>query len=90
MLELLYSNQFKKDFKKIRKIAFEDLKITFDVISRLENQKKLELKYNDHMLNGDYNNCRECHLKPDLLLIYKTTKTELILVRIGSHSELFG
>jgi len=41
-------------------------------------------------LIGSYHGCRECHVSPDWLLIYQTTETELILVRTGSHSELFG
>jgi len=89
MLEVLYSNQFKRDFKKIKKLAFEDIKIVFDVISKLENEKMLEQKFKDHELTGDYIGYRECHLKPDLLLIYKIRENELILTRIGSHSELF-
>lgn len=90
MLELSFTNQFKKDFKIIRKLPFKDLKITFDIISKLEKQEKLEANFKDHDLIGDYIGYRECHIKPDLLLIYKANETELILTRIGSHSELFG
>ena len=42
------------------------------------------------LLIGDYADHRECHISPDWLLIYQTTGTELILVRTGSHSTLFG
>ncbi len=90
MLELLFTNQFKKDFKNIRKLPFKDLKIVFDLISRLEKQDKLEARFKDHDLTGNYIGYRECHIKPDLLLIYKTNETQLFLTRIGSHSELFG
>ena len=43
----------------------------------------------DHQLKGDYKDCRECHLSPDFLLIYKIEAETLILVRCGSHAELF-
>jgi mRNA interferase YafQ len=46
-------------------------------------------QFRDHPLKGGYAGCRECHLRPDLLLIYIQSATELKLVRLGSHSELF-
>ena len=47
--------------------------------------------YQDHPLSGNWNDHRDCHLKPDLLLIYrKPGKVTLQLVRLGSHHELFG
>jgi mRNA interferase YafQ len=56
-----------------------------------ENDTPLPKKYNDHALKGKYTAYRECHIRPDLLLIYKKDKTNLILVlvRTGSHSQLF-
>ncbi len=56
-----------------------------------KDNKKLEAKYRDHTLIGNYLNCRECHIKPDLLLIYKIDNDilELALVRVGTHSKLF-
>lgn len=51
--------------------------------------KKLPEKYRDHSLAGDYHGYRECHIKPDVLLIYRTDEQCLYLARIGSHSELF-
>ena len=89
MLDILFTNQFKKDFKKIRKLPFKDLKTIFDLISKLENQEELELRFKNHNLTGDYTGYQECHIKPDLLLIYKISKNQLYLTRIGSHSELF-
>ena len=54
-------------------------------------EKVLAPKYKDHTLSGNYRNYRECHIKPDLLLIYKIERAELVLyaVHIGSHSDLF-
>ena len=50
---------------------------------------KLPEKYKDHDLLGSYIDYRECHVKPDVLLIYKADEQLLYLYRIGSHSELF-
>ena len=51
----------------------------------------LEARYRDHDLSGDWAGYRECHIKPDLLLIYrKSEPSTLRLARLGSHSELFG
>jgi len=89
MLEIIYSSQFKKDFKKARKLPLSDLKIIFEVISILEQEVILDAKYRDHELSGNWSNFRECHIKPDLLLIYKTNVSELQLARLGTHSDLF-
>lgn len=63
----------------------------YSVIEKLANREKLEEKYKDHDLMGEYQDCRECHITPDWLLIYRVEETELILVltRTGSHSDLF-
>lgn len=89
MLNIVYSTQFKKDFKKARKLPLADLKELFDIISMLEKQETLTIKYKDHELTGNWNGFKECHIKPDRLLIYKITDNELLLARLGSHSELF-
>jgi len=53
--------------------------------------KPLEKKFVDHKLTGNWKHCRECHIKPDLLLIYKVNndKKEVSLLRIGNHASLF-
>lgn len=89
MVEIGYSNQFKKDFKKARKLPLLELKAIFDVISSLEQEGALDEKFKDHELSGNWANYRECHIKPDLLLIYKLEGSTLKLARLGSHSELF-
>ena len=89
MIEVLYTNQFKKDFKKVKKLPFEDIKLIFEVVSALEHESKLDKKFKDHALIGNYIGYRECHIKPDLLLIYKTNQQSLMLTRLGSHSDLF-
>ncbi|MGA9070320.1 MAG: type II toxin-antitoxin system YafQ family toxin [Terracidiphilus sp.] len=57
----------------------------------LANDQPLEQRLRDHDLSGDWSGYRECHVKPDLLLIYrKAEDNSLRLARLGSHSELFG
>lgn len=89
MLKIRYSSQFKKDFKKVRNLLLPDLKAIFEVISTLEKNSILDKKYKDHELSGNWAKLRECHIKPDLLLIYKVNSDELQLARLGSHSDLF-
>lgn len=81
------SSAFKRDFKKHGEI---DVGL-IEVLYKLLNDEVLPEKYRDHGLTGDWVGYRECHVKPDLLLIYKrTAENELRLARFGSHSELFG
>ncbi len=87
-MKLIYTTQFKKDFKKINKQQKKLSKLTV-VIEKLLSQQKLESKYKDHPLSGNYKNHRDCHIAPDWILIYRITKDELILERTGSHSDLF-
>ncbi len=88
MYQIFRTKSFKKDYKKLKNNEKELLK---DVIVKLAKGEALEEKYKDHKLIGDYLGCRECHIKPDLLLIYRYNNDilELALVRVGSHSELF-
>ena len=85
-----FTTQFKKDIKLAKKQGKDTDKI-FEVVEKLANDEVLEAKYKDHCLTGDYKDCRECHIEPDWLLIYKKYDSELILmlVRTGSHSDLF-
>jgi len=89
MHNLEYSTQFKKDFKKIVKLPIPDVIEVGHVISSLQSGKVLPEKYADHSLSGNWANYRDCHIKPDLVLIYKIETMTLKLARIGSHSELF-
>ena len=59
--------------------------------SKFKKDEPLEAKYKDHTLSGNYADFRECHIKPDLLLIYTFDDkyNELVLTRFNSHSELF-
>jgi len=61
------------------------------VLLTLVTDQPLDAKFRDHDLTGDWAGYRECHVKPDLLLIYRKSEPDLLrLARLGSHSELFG
>jgi len=85
-----YSSQFKKDFKKIAKLSIPDIVEVGHVIKVLDQGGALPKKYSDHLLSGNWSGYRDCHIKPDLVLIYKIDNGILKLARVGSHSELFG
>ncbi len=87
-MNICYTNQFKKDYKRIKKQNKDLIKLQ-DVIEKLADGERLEQKYKDHQLSGIWKNHRDCHIEPDWILIYRTTSEELILERTGSHSELF-
>ncbi|HDX6248737.1 TPA: type II toxin-antitoxin system YafQ family toxin [Campylobacter fetus subsp. venerealis] len=82
------SNRFKKSFKKLNT---QEQEIFKEIVDKLANDEILDPKYKDHSLSGNFKNFRECHLKPDLLLIYQKQKDTLILycLDVGSHSKLF-
>ena len=92
MLKIEYQGQFKKDFKIAVKRGC-DISELQKVITLLVNEQPLPEKYRDHALTSskEYNGVRECHIKPDWLLIYKIRNDCLILqlIRTGSHSDLF-
>lgn len=61
------------------------------VLRMLESGQEIPKEYNPHMLKGDYEGCMECHIQGDFLLIWIDIEAdEIILVRLGSHSELYG
>ena len=61
-----------------------------ETLRLLQCGKSLPAARRDHALMGNLGGLRECHLAPDWLMVYQTTEDELVLVRLGSHSELFG
>lgn len=88
MLKLTVSGQYKRDHKTILKRGWNvgSLKTVLDV---LLNEEKLDRKYHDYELSGNYVGYRECHIESDWLLIYKIADGQLKLQRTGSHSDLF-
>ena len=86
-------NSFKRDLKRESKGAnLAALNQTLPlVLALLAQDVPLPHKFHDHQLSGEWQGHNECHIKPDLLLIYHKQDTEILtLVRLGSHSELFG
>ncbi len=90
MLTIKYESTFKKDFKRVVKRGYQ-ISLMETVIDMLANEIPLPPKYKDHPLAGNYADCRECHITPDWLLIYRKNDRELILTltRTGTHSVLF-
>ena len=88
LLELEYHNEFKRDVKKIQ-AQNKNKQDLVDIVKLLRNKEKLPIKYRNHPLSGNYKGSYELHIWPDWLLIYKITKSSIILIRTGSHSELF-
>ncbi|MBF0288291.1 MAG: type II toxin-antitoxin system YafQ family toxin [SAR324 cluster bacterium] len=88
MLNIFYTSQFKKDYKRVKK-QHKDLSKIQHVIECLVNEEPLDPKYKDHQLVGNWKQHKECHVEPDWLLIYRISGGNLYLERTGSHSELF-
>lgn len=88
--EISVTGQFKKDVLLAKKQG-KNLDELWTVVEKLSNGETLEEKYKDHNLTGQYSGCRECHISPDWLLIYKQQKNILVLMlyRLDSHSDLF-
>ena len=88
MYSIFRTASFKKQYKKLSPTDKDLLK---DIIILLAQNIELEEKYKDHKLTGNFKDLRECHVKPDLLLIYKIDDDilELALVQVGNHSSLF-
>ena len=89
MREIIRQSQFKTDLKRIARSGRYQVAELLTVIDALANDRPLASKHHDHPLAGHWQSYRECHLRPDWLLIYKLEPGRLILVRTGSHSELF-
>lgn len=83
------SNNFKRSFRKIKLTDDEEANY-IEIVYKLLNDVELDEKYKDHQLKGKWKDYRECHIKPDLLLVHKINGDTLELIDIGSHSELFG
>ena len=81
--------QFKKDVKRLKKRG-KDIEKIKNIICCLIEAKTLLSKNKDHPLKGTLKDCRECHIEPDWLLIYRIEGSVLCLVRTGSHTDLFG
>lgn len=90
-LQVIWTSQFKKDYKLAIKRGLDIEKLD-DIIRKLSAGQSLPPELNDHQLNGNLKNYRECHIEPNWLLIYRIEKNILVLTlsRTGTHSDLFN
>jgi len=91
MLTVRWSSKFQKDLKAVQKRG-KDMHKFKSVAECLALEKPLPIRNRDHRLTGNWQGCRECHVEPDWLLIYRVIDEERALefVRMGSHADLFG
>ena len=92
-MNVRWRNQFKRDYRRMMKQNKDIDKLDY-VIEELAVPNPLPEQYRDHNLIGDYTGYRECHISPDWLLIYDYEtlddgEQQLLLVRTGSHADLF-
>ena len=91
MRTIEWTSQFKRDYKRESKGQRQetlDVEL-FPIVDTLANDQLLDPRYRDHALTGEWKDYRDCHIKPDMVLIYrKPDDVVLQLVRLGSHSEL--
>lgn len=89
--KIKYSKEFKKSLKKVMKQG-KNIDKLLNIVEMLSHKKKLDSKYKDHALYNDkrFKDCRDCHIEPDWVLIYKYIENEivLLLVNTGSHSDV--
>jgi mRNA interferase YafQ len=86
-----YTRQFERDLKRLRR-GGHDLTLLKTLLTNLVAGERLAPKFKDHRLIGAWQGRRECHIRPDWLLIYKIDREQnlIILERTGSHADLFG
>lgn len=92
MRSIEYTTAFRRDFKRERSGQHGPRldALLSAAVALLAQDDPLPPSYRDHPLSGEWKDCRDCHLRPDLLLLYRKPDTDrLQLVRLGSHSELF-
>ncbi|MGH7600616.1 MAG: type II toxin-antitoxin system YafQ family toxin [bacterium] len=82
------TSKFKKDVKRMQKRG-KDFNAFKEIIVKLASGRKLDPKHRDHLLVGEYKDSRECHIAPDWLLIYELGEREIVLIRTGTHADLF-
>lgn len=86
MRDVIRSRKFDKEYKNAGGLNAE----LIDVVYHLIHDKPLPEKYRNHPLKGNWQGFWDCHVRPDLVLIYKITNDAIELHRLNSHSELFG
>ena len=89
MRQIVPTTQFKRDARLMQRrgLALDELRA---VARQIAEGEPLAPTYRDHKLTGPLRDCRECHIRPDWLLVYRLSDAELVLVRTGTHADLFG
>jgi mRNA interferase YafQ len=89
--QIVRTRRFKKAFKRIQNLQGFKSETFIHVVETLASGKQLDKKYRDHKLSGNLKDFRECHLAPDILLLYQRDGDILVLtlVSIGNHAQLF-
>lgn len=82
------TTQFKRDVKRLQQQG-KDLQKLKNTLNHLVDEEELPLNYRDHVLVGQYKGTRECHIEPNWLLIYESAGSAIVLIRTGSHQDLF-
>ena len=90
MYEVKFTTAYKKSYKLMKKRGL-DITLLDEVVDLLRQGRQLDEKYRDHGLTGDFAGFRECHVKPDWLLVYliENDVLTLTLVDTGTHSDIF-
>lgn len=87
---LRFSSHYKKDVKRFRNQPKKMEKVV-EILRMLRDEIPIPQEYSPHVLKGDYKGCMECHVEGDFLLIWvDETQNQIGVLRLGSHSELFG
>ena len=90
MLTPEFTTQFKRDYRQSIKRNL-DMSLIDSLVMDLSEEIPLLEKHQDHSLKGKYKGCRECHIQPDWLLVYRIVdKENIVFVRNGTHSDLFS
>lgn len=89
MRRLKTTKRFERDLKRAKKRG-KQLDKLWSVVECLLNNEPLDARHRAHLLSGEWQSFRECHIEPDWLLIWREAEDQLVLVRTGTHSDLFG
>jgi mRNA interferase YafQ len=88
MRRITQRKSFRKDLKRMQKRDRDTHKLFF-VVEQLSRTGILDAKFRSHKLTGTWSDFSECHIEPDWLLIYNVNDSEVLLVRTGTHADLF-
>ena len=90
MKQLQPTTQYRKDLKRYKNNPAK-LAVLAEILKKLKNEQPIPAQYRPHQLQGNYKGCMECHVQGDFLLVWMDEERNIVeLVRLGSHSELFG